>query len=148
MRESIAALALIRREENGRTLWLARWNPKWERYHFVSGHKHADESFFECVVRELGEELNLARETDFIVGPEDRTRVEFVAWSESAQEDTAYTMELFDVKLTGAGAREKIELDPWNRWLEEAEILSHQAADGNPVSETMERLLAEVGAGA
>ena len=71
MRQSIAAFAVIRRDERGQTLWLAQWNPKWGAYHFVGGHKRPEETFRECLVREIGEELHLcegARLPDLLHG--------------------------------------------------------------------------------
>ena len=80
-------------------MWLAQWNPKWERYHFVSGHKRANESFRECMIREVGEELNLREDIEFTVAADPLARVEFEAWSESAEVETSYTMELFKVRF-------------------------------------------------
>src|SRR5262245_472085 len=99
MRQSIAGLALIRRQQDGRTLWLAQWNPKWQRYNFVSGHKRPDESFRDCVVREVGEELGLSAGTDFHAAAEPLAHLEYTDWSESARQETAYVMELFEVRL-------------------------------------------------
>jgi molecular chaperone DnaJ len=67
MRQSVAAVALIRRSEAGQALWLAQWNPHWRRYNFVAGHKRPDESFRQCVVRELAEELGLREGADISV---------------------------------------------------------------------------------
>ena len=41
---SEAAVALIRRKQDGQTVWLAQWNDKWQAYHFVSGQKRLDET--------------------------------------------------------------------------------------------------------
>lgn len=61
MRLSEAAVALIRREHDGPTLWLAQWNQNWRTYTFVGGHRWPEETFRECLVRELGEELGVAK---------------------------------------------------------------------------------------
>jgi len=144
MRQSVAAVALIRRQRDGQTLWLAQWNPRWQKYHLVSGHKRPDETFRECLVRELGEELGLREGTDFQMTPEAFARLEYTAWSESAGADTAYTMELFEVKLIGPAAREKVDANPGNRWLSDEEIRSERCDDGKAVSTTMRLLLSHV----
>jgi 8-oxo-dGTP pyrophosphatase MutT (NUDIX family) len=144
MRQSHAAVALIRREEAGQTLWLTQWNPKWERFHFVSGHKRPDETFRQCLVREVEEELRLREGIDFVAGTEPVAHVEYTAWSENAKADTAYTMELFNVRLTGEEARRTVDADPENRWLTEAEIQGERCADGKSVSPTMKLLLSQV----
>src|SRR5438093_216363 len=85
MRRSEAAVALIRREQDGQTLWLAQWNPKWQRYHFVSGHRSPDETFRECLVREIAEELNLSEGLDYQVSSALPIQLEFIDFSESTQ---------------------------------------------------------------
>ena len=144
MRRSEAAVALIRREESGRTLWLAQWNPKWRRYHFISGHRHPEETFRACLVRELAEELHLREGADYAAAAEPRDRLEFTAFSESAGTETRYDMALFEVQLLG-DAPAIVAADASNRWLDEAEIASGRCRDGEPVSPTMRRLLAVTG---
>src|SRR5271163_3435974 len=103
MRQSEAAVALIHRRRDGQDFWLAQWNTKWCAYHFVAGHRRDDETFRECVVREIAEELHLVVGTDYRVATEPATHLEFVDFSRSAQSQTCYIMELFAVNL-GAGA--------------------------------------------
>jgi len=143
MRQSLAAIALIQRNQHGQRQWLAQWNTNWRRYSFVGGHKHPDESFRQCVIREIGEELQLAANSDFLVADEPLARVDYAAWSESAQQDTHYTMELFDVQFTNDEARRKIDADPRNRWLTDDEIREGRCPGGEVVSETMSLLLSK-----
>ena len=144
MRRSVAAAALIRQEQGDEVLWLARWSGSWHRYHLVGGHKRPEESFRECLVREIGEELGLEEHRDFTMAAEPVTHLEFVAWSEGAQEETAYTTELFEVQLHDGPTRAKVDAKPENRWLSEAEIRRGQSADGKPVSDTMKLLLSKI----
>jgi 8-oxo-dGTP pyrophosphatase MutT (NUDIX family) len=142
LRHSVAAVALIRRKGRGpRALWLAQWNSRWECFNFVAGHKRPDESFRECVIREIEEELNLREGIDFVVKDEPLAHVEFEAWSESAQANTHYVMELFDVTLTGESVVGKIDARRENCWLTRSEIRRGRSADGRPVGATMKRLL-------
>ena len=136
MRESLAAAALIRREQDGRTLWLAQWNQRWQRYNFVAGHKEPGESFRACLLREVGEELGLAEGADFQVAAEPAARLQYTAWSDSAGTETTYTVELFAVRLT-PDAERHVAADPRNRWLSEDDIRSGRCADGALVSPTM-----------
>lgn len=145
MRQSVASVALIRRTRLGRTEWLAQWNAKWQRYHFVAGHKLPDESFRECVVREMHEELGLREGEDFEVGAEPVTEARFNAYSRSAHAETAYTMALFDVTLTSDAARRRVPADDRNRWLTASEIRTGLCGDGRDVSENMALLLGEAG---
>jgi 8-oxo-dGTP pyrophosphatase MutT (NUDIX family) len=141
MRRSEAAVALIHREQDGQKLWLAQWNPKWRRYHFVAGHRRPDETFRECLVREIAEELRLSEGPDYQVSSERPIHLEFLDSSESTQTQTRYLMELFRVELSPA-AGAKVASDPENRWLTESEVQAGRTRDGQPVSATMRRLLA------
>lgn len=145
MRTSVAALALIRRETGESPSWLTQWNDNWRQYSFVGGHKHPAESFRECILREIAEELGLLEVREFVVANESLTHLEYRAWSERAQTETAYTMELFDVRLVSDAARCKVDADPRNRWLGEDEIQTRCCRDGKPVSETVKRLLDAIG---
>jgi 8-oxo-dGTP pyrophosphatase MutT (NUDIX family) len=141
VRRSESAVAVIRREQDGQILWLTQWNPKWGAYHFVSGHRRPEESFRECLVREIAEELGLHEGTDYRVESGHRPPVEFPAVSRSAGVETWYVMQLFEVKLAGDRPLNQIDADSKNRWLNEAEIRAGRCRDGKPVSETMLRLL-------
>src|SRR5262245_43224915 len=101
MRQSIAALALIHRQFDGQTLWLAQWNEAWQAFNFVGGHKRDEESFCDCMARELREELGLHEGTDLLVPTAPVLHLEYEAVSRRTGEQTAYVIELFDVALVG-----------------------------------------------
>ena len=125
MRQSEAAVALIRQQADGRPNFDG-WPvgiPKWQAFHFVAGHRRPEESFRACLVREIGEELGLREGEDYTVLTAPALHVDFTAWSVSARAETRYVMELFDVELMPA-AQSRIAADPENRWLAEAEITS------------------------
>lgn len=143
MRSSVSALALIRRQRDGHTEWLAQWNERWQCFHFVGGHKLSAETFRDCVSREVAEELRLAADTEFTVASDPAAHLEYVAWSRTAGEQTEYTVELFDVRLIGPAAGETIAARPENRWLTEREIEREQTDDGLAVSRTMALLMTE-----
>ena len=142
MRISTAALALIRRTTpDGVPQWLTLWNENWRALSLVGGHRHADESFRDCCVREVTEELELVPDLDFRVAPAPEDHLEYVAESGSAGVPTAYTMELFPVELLTDTARKRVEADPDCCWLTEGEIRAQRSHDGRAVSATVERLL-------
>jgi 8-oxo-dGTP pyrophosphatase MutT (NUDIX family) len=143
LRQSVAAFALIRRDKRGLTLWLAQWNPHWQCHNFVGGHKRDDEPFRECVVREVAEELRLQEGRDFIVAREPMVRLEYTDWSESAQEETEYTVELFEVRLPDS-ARRLVDANPDNCWISAAEIRRGHTTAGRRISATVKRLLEHI----
>jgi 8-oxo-dGTP pyrophosphatase MutT (NUDIX family) len=145
MRESIAALALIQRERNGERAFLTQWNASWGCFHFLGGHKHDDESFLECVQRELEEELQLQRDLDFHVSPHPFGHTDFVAFSHAMQETTRYIMELFVVEFTRPEALRQADGEPRNRWLTLDEIMAGRTRDGLPIGNAVNRLLQQFG---
>jgi 8-oxo-dGTP pyrophosphatase MutT (NUDIX family) len=145
MRTSVAAFALFRRAApTGRVEYLAQWNDGWHAFHFVGGHKLDDESFRDCCVREVAEELGLIEGRDFRVAPERRSHLRYIYWSERAQTDTAYTVELFDAELLSPAVA-SVESDANNRWLTESDIRAGRCRDGKAVSATMLRILSLAG---
>lgn len=144
MRTSVAAFALFRRAAAGAVEYLTQWNDRWHAFHLVGGHKHDGESFRACCVREVTEELHLEEGRGFRVAAEPLTHLEYVAFSQGAAEETAYTVELFDAELLGEAAR-TVTADPANRWVSEADVRARRCRDGRPVSETMFRLLTLAG---
>jgi 8-oxo-dGTP pyrophosphatase MutT (NUDIX family) len=145
MRTSVAAFALFRRAAPaGRVEYLAQWNEGWHAFHFVGGHKRDNESFRDCCVREVSEELGLVEGRDVRVAPERRCHLRYVHWSERAQADTAYTVELFDAELLSPAAA-SVECDANNRWLTESDVRAGRCRDGRTVSATILRILTLAG---
>ena len=145
MRRSRAALAAVCRPgPGGRTQWLAQWNSHWQRFHFVGGHKRHNETFRQCLLREVADELGLAKGTDFTADEKPLGHLEYTAMSERFKADTKYEMELFRVRLLAANAVTRLHGDPLNRWLNTEEIRAGHTDDEQPISETMGQLLEQI----
>ena len=123
-------------EEEG-ARWLGRWNRSWRAFFFVSGHKAPQESFRQCVVREIREELGLREGPDYRLRPVPAARVTFEAMSRRAGVVTRYEMELLDIELLDSDATQDLGRHPNVRWLKEQEIRAGQCDDGKAVSATM-----------
>ena len=147
MRRSIASLAIIRQEIDGQCRYLAQWNPKWSGYSLVGGHKRETESFRECILREVQEELGLAHNVDFAIGAEPLAHLELEQWSESARVNTNYTLEVFEVTLIGTEATRKVTSASQNCWLTLEQIRAGLAQDGKPISSTVRVVLEKTSAG-
>jgi 8-oxo-dGTP pyrophosphatase MutT (NUDIX family) len=146
MRQSVAALALIRRlGPSGEVEWLTNWNDKWAALNLVGGHQRPGESFRQCCAREVTEELGLTEDVDFQVASAPAAHLEYTAESKSSGTATAYTMELFAVELLTAAARARVAADPATAWVTGQEIRAGRAADGRAVSATVLHLLTRAG---
>jgi 8-oxo-dGTP pyrophosphatase MutT (NUDIX family) len=123
MRQSEAALALIRRPAPGGTEYLVQWNEKWRALNLVGGHRRPQESFRDCLLREVAEELDLRSGADYVAPDAPIAHLEYVAFSESSQQETGYTIELFVVELPPLAA-ERVSREPANAWVDEAALQS------------------------
>ena len=148
MRVSEAGLALIRRVgADGSAEYLTQWSARWARFSLVGGHVEPGESFRECCVREVAEELELVAGVGFRVAPEAVGPVcEYRAVSGSAGVETLYRVQLFATELLTLEAHAKVNADPANRWLTEPEIRRHlTSADRRPVAAQVETVFVKSG---
>ena len=134
---SEGGIALITREVNGETQYLAQWNDKWKAFFFVGGHREKGESFRECVIREVCEELEL-REEDFQVSKMLIRKQKYLAISKRTEALTSYEHEMFAVDI-------KKTLPPVskNLWLSRNEVLNGEANDGRAISQTTSTLVVD-----
>lgn len=140
-RQSIGAAALIHRQGTDGTEWFARWNQNWDCFHVVGGHKWEGESFRECMLRELGEELGLSNGQLLVVPAEPVHMATYAAWSERAGEVTDYTLALFAVSASPDLGSKAVASQQEVRWITEDEILAGVCDDGLRVSDTFKTLL-------
>ena len=144
MRTSEAALALITRiNPQMETAYLTQWNEKWQAYSLIGGHREEGESFRDCCIREIAEELALVSENDFHVANEPLNGFcQYTAFSQSAKVMTKYRVQLFNTKLLHQEVYRKISSDPVNCWLTSAEITRMSTPTGDIVSSPVATVLA------
>jgi hypothetical protein len=137
MRQSVAAFAIICQQQRGTDMcWLAQWNRRWQCFNFVGGHKKLLESYRQCLIRELAEELPVMEDRDCRVGEQALDRLQYTAFSRSARKQTKYRVELFEVQLSD-GALGRVQANPSNRWLTRDEIIMGRTSNGMEVSDAM-----------
>ena len=163
MRTSVSSLAVIRESSGGADRYLGQWNPAWAAFAFVGGHREADETARQCLVREVAEELRvapLAADPDAWVTAKEGVEpavngdgayctvsaepvgvLEYEAFSQSAGVRTRYEVSLYEVSLSPV-AVPLAEANPENRWLSEEDIERGRCADGKAVSDTVQRHVA------
>jgi 8-oxo-dGTP pyrophosphatase MutT (NUDIX family) len=143
MRVSEAALALFKRLGVDSTQeYLTQWNDAWQMFALVGGHVEPGESFHQCCVREVEEELYLIADVDFEVGPRPLVpKCVYTAMSGSKGVETRYCVELFPAEFLHVDAEAKVNSDLANRWLTEAEVRRLVTVDNKPVSAQVETVL-------
>lgn len=141
MRISEASLALITRvNAQGETEYLTQWNEKWHAYSLIGGHREEGESFRECCIREVEEELGLTRDVDFILTDSPiNPSLRFTGFSRSAQVDTMFVFELFEAMLCCSIGR----LNDCH-WVQFAEAKSGIAPDGRAIADQVFRTISHV----
>lgn len=114
-------------------------------YNFIGGHREDNESFFECLSREIHEELDLQVDDDYDVIDVPCKELHSVALSKRASEDTSYTMQLFAVKLS-SDSQEKVSRAANNRWINRGEVNAGVTRNGESVSAQVGMWLNAIGA--
>lgn len=143
LRESQAAVALVRTRTPSGWAYLCQWSDSWHALHFVGGHREPGETFRECAAREVTEELLITAD-EFEVSAEPLARLEYVAFSESAGVPTWYVMAVFPTRLTADAVR-AAEGRPENGWVAVADARRGATADGRRVSPTVSLILGKLG---
>ncbi|HEX3314333.1 MAG TPA: NUDIX domain-containing protein [Gemmataceae bacterium] len=147
MKTSQESVALICRRVHGRTKYLAQWSDVRQMFLLIGGHVEAGESYRDCCMRAVAEQLDIEAERDFHVAPAPlQARQSYIAESGSAGVVTEHQVELYAVAIHEESAGEGIAGDPANRWLDLAEIRRGETSDGRPISPQVETVLTLFGA--
>jgi 8-oxo-dGTP pyrophosphatase MutT (NUDIX family) len=142
-RRSEAAIALFVRWGPAREREvLAQWNVKWQSFSLVGGGREAGETFRECCLREVEEELHLRSEVDFRIAAEPLAPgCDYRARSKSAGVETDYVFEVFPASLATLAAATLVGRDALNRWLSEGEVRQGITSNGAPIADQVVRIL-------
>jgi len=143
MRCSQAAVALIRQPTAVGWNFLCQWSDSWRALHLIGGHREGEETFRECAMREMLEELPVGF-ADVSVAAQPLAHLEYVTFSESAGVPTRYILEVFQTSID-SHAREKVTRQPENAWVSREQIQLGLAADGRRISPTVELILVKLG---
>ena len=138
MRLSRAGLALIR----NRNRILLQWNENWQAFSLIGGHVEAGESFRECCIREIAEELALVPRVDFQVSAKPfRPTQSYVAFSRSSGQMTRYEVSLFQTTFARENLLHKVSEDDINLWASEFEIRNRLTFSKQPVAAQVSKVL-------
>ena len=143
LRRAEAAFAMFtRRNSRNEREMLAQWNLPWQRYSLIGGRREVGESFRECCVREIEEELGLRSGVDFQVAAESLgPRCEYRAYSLRQSVETYYVFEVFIATIESASSLALVARDERNRWLTDHEVRLGATEDGFAIAEQTGRIL-------
>lgn len=141
-RKSDAALAWITRVNASReTEYLTQWNSGWSAYSLIGGHVEPGESFRQCCLREIEEEL-LSKASDCQLAPYPYATLRFREFSKAAYEASDYHWQVF---LARPSADLLGRLPDDCQWVQAHHIRSGRTADGQPIADQVRRILKAVG---
>lgn len=131
-RQSEAALAWITRvTDSQETEYLTQWNKSWKAYSLIGGHVEDGESFRECCIREIEEELHCTS-VDYQVEPHPCATLRFSGFSKAAREETDYHWQVF-ITHPSSGLLDRLPKDCV--WVQAKHIQAGRASDGQPIAD-------------
>jgi ADP-ribose pyrophosphatase YjhB (NUDIX family) len=137
MRVSEAALAWIQHLGPTGPELLVQWSESWQMFSLIGGHRETGETFRDCCIREIAEELELTPD-QYTVAPQPLRRVEYVAYSHSQQRETCYQIELFQASGIDWDTAVRI---PQTRWIRGDEVYARKTHDGLPISDQVAHMV-------
>ena len=139
MNHFTGSIALLRHPDQLENLWLAHWDEGRKHYDFVTAEQLDDESFRECLDREVAWVLDIRRKKDYIISSQARLHPDLPV--EVSDVETFCVVEFYIVDLYGKSGRASVELNRELRWLTSDEVLSRQTSEGVPVIPSLVELL-------
>ena len=133
------SIALLRHPEHLEGQWLAYWNEGRRQYDFVTAERLANESFRECLDREIAWVLDIRRGKDYIMSSQPRLHLDLPIDKEIA--GAFFVTEFFIVDLYGKSGRASVELNKQRRWFTSDEVLSGRTVDGALLNPALVALL-------
>jgi hypothetical protein len=141
MQEFCRSIALIRKPADHRTLWLARWQDRGRWYDFVMAEPLGDESFRECIDREVGWVLDLERERDYLVSNMAQINLNFSDALPGDAHETHIVVAFYVVDLYRKSAWQRVDADRANCWLTAEQIYAGLAQDERPINPNLRFLV-------
>jgi hypothetical protein len=141
MQHFIRSIALIRKPSAHRTSWLARWQNHSRCYDFIMAEPLEEESFRECIDREVGWVLKLERERDYLVANMAQINLDFCDALPGDAHETHIVVAFYVVDLYRKSAWKLVDADGENCWLSAEEIYTGFAQDQRPIEPNLRFLI-------
>lgn len=136
-----ASIALIRHHDEPEQHWLAFWNVSAKQFSFVVAERLENESWRECLDRELAWELDLRRGKDYLISSMARLHYEEAVVEPGSDEPSKLEIEFYVVDPYGQTGREAFRELPDSRWLSNEELRSGSCKSGEAIDPWLVDLL-------
>ncbi len=142
MRKYFRSIGLIRKmNDPGQSFWLAVWSDDDRQFGLVSAPRLESESFREAIMREVGWELDLNPNRDFLVSSVSQLNLEFVGPLPNQCGDLHVAVAFYLVDLFKRTTKQQVESDERCRWLTSQEVVGGLTSDGHAIDETQVYLI-------
>ena len=129
------SIGLIRHPEEVERLWLAVWDDRNYHFDFVVAERLENDSFRECLDREIAWTLPLRSGKDYLISSVARLHLDAALSLDASQADLMlYSIELFVVDLYGKVAAKSLANDPNLRWVSSDEVLMGKTTCGRCIA--------------
>lgn len=135
------SVALIRHPEGKERKWLVKWVSASGWWTFVTAERIGNESWRECLDRELAWVFPLRRGKDYLISSMARLHLEEIVCDSQTGEDLHVAFEFFVVDPYGRDARKTFDTLEGTRWVTTAELLGGNASDGTAIDPQLTELL-------
>gem|GEM_PF-1342302 len=136
-----ASIAMIRHNEQPEMQWLAYWHDQQQHFCFVTAERLENESWRECLDRELAWQLNVRRGQDYLISSMARMHMEETVFDAATKSDIETTVELYVVDPYGRRGRAAFAAAKDVRWLNNHELRNGRTDDGRAIDAWLVNLL-------
>ncbi len=132
MEKLFQSVALVMHSEGDKSKLLLRWQEDHDCWMFVVADRLNKESFRESVTREVAWQLDLNRETDFLVSSMAQLSMEYFDKT-NAETQTHVAVAFYCVHIYRRKVLESLTTDPANRWMSAMEVCQGKTANGQSI---------------
>lgn len=137
---SQVAVALIRHPEEGEKRWLTMRDPHRQQFQLITAQRLEQESFRDCLDREIAWRLRLRRKKDYIISSMARLHLELREDAEPVVNGID-VIQFITVNLYGRLARLSVSGNRSVAWFSATEILSGRGTGGCEIDTSLNALL-------
>jgi hypothetical protein len=141
MDKFVGAVALIRHPIELEKQWLAHWDPRYGHYDFVIAARLENDSFRECLDREIAWSLPLRKGKDYLISSVARLHLDATLLISGHSAPMPVTTEFFVVDLYGKSASARVADDPNTRWVTSSEVLDTTTKCGHSISPQLSTMI-------
>ncbi|HBN77613.1 MAG TPA: hypothetical protein DD473_17740 [Planctomycetaceae bacterium] len=137
----IGSVAMMRHPEEGEKRWMTLWNSKRKQFEMVTALRLENDTYRECLDRELAWKLDLQRGKEYLISSMARLHIEQELILPGDEKPTLYVIEFYVADPYGKQSFNKLEERKDIHWLTTHEILAGYGPEDRSVDPRLVYLL-------